>query len=432
MSGARVLIVGPGGREHALAWGLARSPQVSEVVCAPGNPGMATLGECIPVAAADPTAVRALADRIKPDLVVVGPEDPLVAGVVDALQAGGYLAFGPNAAAARLEGSKRWMKDVLASAGVPTAAYGSFTATDEDAAFAFLDALTGGYVVKTDGLAGGKGVLVTDSLADARDAVRAYLSGDAFGDAGRTCVIEEALGGPEVSLFALCDGRDAVPIALAQDHKRAFDGDRGANTGGMGAYSPVPASIAPAGLVDEMMEKAIRPTLEELRRRDAEFRGFLYCGLMLDPVKGPQVLEYNVRMGDPEGQVVIPRLASDLYVHCHESASGRVETDVRLAGVECVGVALASEGYPPAPARKGEDVIDGLDAAGALPDVMVFHAGTATDRDGRIVTTGGRVLTVSATGPDLAAARDRAYEAAALISWPGLHYRRDIAAQALP
>jgi phosphoribosylamine---glycine ligase len=285
--------------------------------------------------------------------------------------------------------------------------------------------------VKTDGLAAGKGVLVTDSLAEARDAVRAYLSGDAFGDAGRTCVIEEALGGPEVSLFVLCDGRDAFPIALAQDHKRAFDGDEGANTGGMGAYSPVPASIAPAGLVDEMMEKAIRPTLEELRRRNAEFRGFLYCGLMLDPVKGPQVLEYNVRFGDPEAQVVIPRLASDLYVHCHEAAAGRIETEVKLADVECVGVAIASEGYPPAPLRKG-DVIDGLDAAGALPDVTVFHAGTATNDGGRVVTNGGRVLTVSATGPDLAAARDRAYAAAALISWPGLHYRRDIAAQALP
>ena len=199
----------------------------------------------------------------------------------------------------------------------------------------------------------------------------------------------------------------------------------------MGAYSPVPLTIAGPDLVDEMMEKAIRPTLEELRRRDAEYRGFLYCGLMLDPVKGPQVLEYNVRFGDPECQVVVPRLASDLYVHCREAAEGRVETDVQLADVACVGIALASEGYPPAPARRG-DVIEGLDAAGALAGVTVFHAGTTTDDAGRIVTNGGRVLTVSATGSDLAAARARAYEAAALISWPGLHYRRDIAAQALP
>ena len=323
------------------------------------------------------------------------------------------------------------MKDVLASAGVPTAAYRAFGSDDEQAALAFVGSLAGPYVVKTDGLAAGKGVVVTESLAEARDAVRAYLSGEAFGDAGRTCVIEEGLHGPEISLFVLCDGRDAVPIAVAQDHKRAFDGDAGPNTGGMGAYSPVPSTIAPPDLVDEMMEKAIRPTLEEMRRRDAEYRGILYCGLMLDPVKGPQVLEYNVRFGDPECQVVVPRLASDLYVHCREAAAGRIETDVKLADVACVGVALASEGYPPAPIRRG-DAIEGLDAAGALDGVTVFHAGTKTGADGSITTNGGRVLTVSAVGPDIAAARDRAYEAAALISWPGLHYRRDIAAQALP
>ena len=426
----RVLVIGSGGREHALAWGLARSSAVDEVVCAPGNAGMAGIGECFPVEAVNPTAVADLARRVRPDLVVVGADDPLVAGVVDAVTERGFLAFGPNAAAAQLEGSKKWMKGLLASAGVPTAAYRAFEADDEEAAFAFLDALAAPYVVKTDGLAAGKGVLVTESLADAREAVRSYLSGAAFGDAGRTCVIEEGLGGPEVSLFVLCDGRDAFPIALAQDHKRAFDGDVGPNTGGMGAYSPVPASVAPPDLVDEMMEKAIRPTLEEMRRRDAEFRGFLYCGLMIDPIKGPQVLEYNVRMGDPECQVVMPRLASDLYAHCRESAEGRIETEVKLADVACVGIALASEGYPPAPVRRG-DVIEGLDAAGALEGVTVFHAGTRADTDGRVVTNGGRVLTVSATGTDLAAARDRVYEAAALISWPGLHYRRDIAAQAL-
>ncbi len=427
---ARVLVVGPGAREHALAWGLARSPLAGEIVCAPGNPGMAALGECVAVNAVDPAAVSDLADRIRPDLVVVGPEDPLVAGVVDALQNRGHLAFGPNAAAARLEGSKKWMKDVLASAGVPTAGYRSFGAGDEAAAFAFLESLTAPYVVKTDGLAAGKGVVVAESMSEAREAVRAYLSGEAFGDAGRTCVIEEALHGPEVSLFALCDGRDAFPIALAQDHKRAFDGDAGPNTGGMGAYSPVPESIAPAGLVDEMMEKAILPTLAELRRRDAEFRGFLYCGLMLDPVKGPQVLEYNVRLGDPEGQVLVPRLASDLYLHCREAAEGRIETEVKLADVACVGVALAAEGYPPAPVRRG-DPIEGLAAAGACPGVIVFHAGTKFDDAGRVTTNGGRVLTVSATASDLVSARDRAYEAATLISWPGLHYRRDIAAQAV-
>ena len=427
---ARVLVIGSGGREHALAWGLARSPQVGEVVSAPGNPGMAALGECLPADAVDPASVGDVADRVQPDLVVVGADPPLVAGVVDELQARGHLAFGPSKAAARLEGSKKWMKDVLATAGVPTAAYSAFADSELDAALAYLDTLTAPWVVKTDGLAAGKGVLVTESIADARDAVRRYLSGEAFGDAGRTCVIEEGLGGPEVSLFVLCDGRDASPIALAQDHKRAFDGDRGGNTGGMGAYTPLPATIAAPELVDEMMEKAVRPTLGEMRRRDAEFRGFLYCGLMLDPVKGPQVLEYNVRMGDPEGQVVVPRLASDLYAHCREAAEGRIETKIVLDDVACVGVCLASEGYPPAPDRVG-DVIDGVDAAAARPDVSVFHMGTKVV-DGRLTTNGGRVLTVAATGPDIAIARDRAYEAAADITWSGLHYRRDIAAQALP
>jgi phosphoribosylamine--glycine ligase len=427
---ARVLVIGSGGREHALAWGLARSPQVGEVVSAPGNPGMAALGECIAADAVDPASVGAVADRVKPDLVVVGADPPLVAGVVDELQARGHLAFGPNAAAARLEGSKKWMKEVLAAAGVPTAAYRAFAADELEPALAYLDEMAGPYVVKTDGLAAGKGVIVTGSIADARDAVRAYLSGEAFGEAGRTCVIEEGLGGPEVSLFALCDGRDALPMALAQDHKRAFDGDEGGNTGGMGAYTPVPAAVAPPDLVDQMMECAIRPTLAEMRRRGAEFRGVLYCGLMLDPAKGPQVLEYNVRFGDPETQVVVPRLASDLFAHCRESAEGRIETKVVLDDVACVGVCLASAGYPPAPDRTG-DVIEGVDAAAAHPDVTVFHMGTKVVDD-RLTTNGGRVLTVSATGPDIATARDRAYEAAAEITWRGLHYRRDIAAQALP
>jgi len=426
----KVLVVGSGGREHALAWGLARSPSVGEVVSAPGNPGMAALGECLPVEATSPDRVADVADRVRPDLVVVGADPPLVAGVVDELQARGHPTCGPVAAAARLEGSKKWMKEVLASAGVPTAAYHAFGARELDAALAYVDAMAAPYVVKTDGLAAGKGVIVTEFIAEARDAVRAYLSGEAFGDAGRTCVIEEGLHGPELSLFVLCDGRDALPIALAQDHKRAFDGDEGPNTGGMGAYSPVPAPVAPPDLVDEMMERAIRPTLAELRRRGAAFRGFLYCGLMLDPVKGPRVLEYNVRFGDPECQVVVPRLASDLYAHCLESADGRIETKVVLDDVACVGVCLASAGYPPGPDHVG-DVIEGLAAAAAVPGVEVFHAGTKLV-DGQVTTNGGRVLTVSATGPDLAAARDRAYAAAARISWPGLHYRRDIAAQALP
>jgi phosphoribosylamine--glycine ligase len=422
---ARVLVIGSGGREHALAWGLMRSPDVDELFCAPGNPGIAAFGECRPVVATDPAAVVALANELRPDLVVVGPEEPLVAGVVDALVDAGHLAFGPTAAAATLEGSKAWMKDVLATAEVPTARHGTFAAGEEDAALAFLDTLPGLYVVKTDGLAAGKGVIVTESLADARAAVRAYLSGEAFGDAGRVCVIEEGMTGPELSVFVLCDGRDAQPFASAQDHKRVYDGDQGPNTGGMGAYSPVP--FVPKETVDEVMERAIWPTLTELRARGAEYRGVLYCGLMLTPT-GPRVVEYNIRFGDPECQVIVPRLESDLFVHCYESAVGRIETPVVMRDDACVGIWLACEGYPTAP-RTG-DPITGLDAAAARPDVWLFHAGTRAEGDA-LVTSGGRVVTVSATAPTVAEARDRAYAAAALISWPGVHYRRDIAAQAL-
>jgi phosphoribosylamine--glycine ligase len=424
---ARVLVIGSGGREHALAWGLARSAEVDEVVCAPGNPGMAEIGECRAVEACDPAAVLALASEVAPDLVVVGPEDPLAAGVVDPLVANGYLAFGPSAAAARLEGSKAWMKDVLVAAGVPTARYRTFASGDEAAAGAFLDSLPGPYVVKTDGLAAGKGVVVTDSRADAGAAVRAYLSGEAFGDAGRTCVIEEGLVGPELSVFALCDGHDAVFVGAAQDHKRAFDGDEGPNTGGMGAYSPVPA--ATPELVDEVMHKAIRPTLDEMQRRGATYRGVLFCGLMLTP-DGWRVLEYNVRFGDPECQVLVPLLGSDLYRHCVEVAQGRIETEVRLRDEACVAVVMASEGYPPSPLRR-TDSITGLDRAEAVEGVEVFHAGTARSGD-RLVASGGRVLAVSARAASLAEARDKAYRATAEISWPGVHYRRDIAARALP
>jgi phosphoribosylamine--glycine ligase len=421
----RVLVVGSGGREHALAWGLSRSPSVTEVICAPGNPGMAALGRCLPVAAHDPAAVAALAHDVDAGLVVVGPEVPLVAGVVDAVTARGRLAFGPSRAAARLEGSKAWMKAVLAEAGVPTARYGAFSAGQEAEALAFLETLPGLYVVKTDGLAAGKGVIVTSSPAEARDAVRAYLSGEAFGDAGRTVVLEEGLSGPELSLLVLCDGTEAQPLAPAQDFKRIGEGDTGPNTGGMGAYSPVP--LAGPEVIEEVMAKAVLPTLSALERRGAPYRGVLYAGLMLTP-DGPKILEYNVRFGDPEGQVVVPRLASDLGLHLQEAAAGRLETPLRWRDDACVTVVLASEGYPGSP-RTG-DAIQGLAEASRLEGVIIFHAGTAVGDEGEIRTAGGRVLNVTALGPTLADARARAYEATEMISWPGMQYREDIAAGA--
>ncbi len=420
----RILVVGRGGREHALAWALAAAGH--RVVCGPGNPGTAEVSDGnVVVDAADPAAVAALAVDEVVDLVVFGPEDPLVRGGADAVRAKGIPAFGPGADGARLEGSKAWMKEVLVAAGVPTARHAAFGEADEAAALAFLEAMPGLYVVKTDGLAAGKGVVVTESLAEARDAVRAYLSGAAFGDAGRTLVIEEGLTGPELSLLAVCDGVRAVPLAPAQDFKRAGDHDTGPNTGGMGAYSPVP--LADDGLVDEILDRAIGPTLAHLRRAGVDYRGVLYAGLMLTP-DGPKVLEYNVRFGDPECQVVVPRLASDLGELLLGAAEGRVRDGVRWRDGACVGVVLASAGYPTAP-RTG-DVIHGLDGAPARPGSQVFHAGTRRDGDGRLVTAGGRVLTVTGSGPTIGAARDVAYAAAGAISWDGQQHRRDIAAAA--
>lgn len=414
-----VLVVGSGGREHALMWALARSPIVDSVVAAPGNPGMAELGSCLDLE-------RALERLDTFDLVVIGPEAPLVAGLADDLRASGAAVFGPSAAAAWLEGSKAWMKEILADAGVPSARHGSFDAAHEAQALAFLETLPGFYVVKTDGLAAGKGVIVTERLADARDAVRAYLSGDAFGAAGTTVVIEEGLSGPEVTVLVLCDGStEGVPLAPAQDFKRISDGDTGANTGGMGVYSPVP--IAGADLVDEVMANAVEPTLVALAKRDIEYRGVLYAGLMLTP-EGTKVLEYNVRFGDPECQVVVPRLSSDLAAHCAEAATGRLTTPVTFTDDACVGVVLASEGYPASP-RTG-DVIGGLDTAAALDGVQLFHAGTVQDGD-TIRTAGGRVLAVTALGATIDEARGRAYAAVGQISWPGMQYRTDIAAAAV-
>ncbi len=394
-------MVGGGGREHALASVLGRT---ASVVVTPGNPGI-------------PGSVTTPPEEIDADLFVIGPEGPLVDGLADRLRAGGRSVFGPGADGARLEGSKAWMKSVLASAGVPTAGYGVFT--DVAAAADFLGTLAPPYVVKTDGLAAGKGVLVTDSLADAIADVAAKLSGSAFGDAGRRVVIEEGLVGPEVSLLCLCDGVRAVPLAPAQDHKRLLDGDAGPNTGGMGAFSPVPS--VGKDLVEEVVERAVEPTLAGLRRLGIDYRGVLYAGLILT-ADGPKVLEYNVRFGDPEAQVVLPRLDCDLAVLLAQAAAGRLVAEPSFVDDAAVTVVLAAEGYP-GPPRVG-DVIHGLGAAAARPGVEVFCAGVGPG----MVTAGGRVLAITGIGPTVADARHRAYAAAAEISWPGMQFRTDIAA----
>jgi phosphoribosylamine--glycine ligase len=402
-----VCIVGSGAREHALAVALSRH---ADVVVTPGNPG-------IPGSSSTPP------QEIDADLYVIGPETPLVDGLADELRGAGRLVFGPGAAGAHLEGSKAWMKEVLKEAGVPTARYGAFA--DVEPAVAFLRTLPGPWVVKTDGLAAGKGVLVTESFDEAAADVAAKLSGQAFGDAGRRVVIEEYLDGPEVSLLCVCDGRRAVPLAPAQDFKRLGDGDAGPNTGGMGAYSPVP--VAGKDVVDEVLERAVLPTLAALQARRIDYRGVLYAGLILTS-DGPKLLEYNVRFGDPEAQVVLPRYAGNLAELLEEAASGRLESEPVFDDRAAVTVVLATDGYPLTP-RSG-DVIEGLDEADAPDDVLVFRAGVDRDAEGRWVTAGGRVLAVTGMGDDLAAARATAYDAASHISWPGMQYRTDIAGAA--
>jgi len=422
----KVCVVGSGGREHALALSLART---AEVVVAPGNPGMAPRS---PEAADSahftlvglPVSVTTDApEDVDADLFVIGPEQPLVDGLADRLRADRRLVFGPGADGARLEGSKAFMKTVLAEAGVPTARYGAF---DEiRPAQEFLRDLPGPWVVKTDGLAAGKGVLVTDSLEEAEADIAAKLSGESFGDAGRRIVVEEGLVGPECSLLVLCDGTRIAALAPAQDFKRIADDDEGPNTGGMGAYSPVP--LVNDRLVDEVLDRAVEPLVGALRRRGIDYRGVLYAGLILT-VDGPRVLEYNVRFGDPETQVVVPRLTEDLTGLLAEAAAGRLRTEPRFSADASVCVVLASEGYPGSP-RTG-DRIDGLDEAAAIEGVSVFHAGTALDDEGEFVTAGGRVLGVSALGPTIAEARRRAYAAVDRIGWEGMQYRTDIAAEA--
>lgn len=418
----KVLVIGSGAREHAIVHALTRDPDVAAIVAAPGNPGIDAIARCepLPAGADDASGVVELARRVQADLVVIGPEAPLVAGVADAVREAGIDCFGPGAPAARLEGSKAFAKEVMAAAEVPTAMSHVCTTVDEVADA--LDAFGAPHVVKDDGLAAGKGVVVTDDREAALDHARACLDKDD----GRV-VVEEYLDGPEVSLFCLCDGERVVPLAPAQDFKRAGDGDTGANTGGMGAYSPL--TWTPEGFVTEVVDRIAQPTIDEMARREAPFLGVLYVGLALTS-RGPRVVEFNVRFGDPETQVVLARLLTPLGQVLRHAAQGRLDLaeELRWTPDHAVTVVLAAEGYPARP-RTG-DPVDGVDAANEPQHTQVLHAGTAREDDGLLVSAGGRVLSVVATGGSLAQARERAYAGVDLIELAGSHHRSDIAAAA--
>lgn len=418
----KVLVIGNGGREHAIVWKLAHDRCAPELFCAPGNAGTAALATNVPIGAEDVAGIVAWAREAKPDLVVVGPEAPLCAGVTDALEAEGIKVFGPCQAAAALEGSKAFSKDVMEKAGVPTARFRVYRSSAE--AIAGLDVFSLPVVVKADGLAAGKGVVIAQTREEAETALREMLDGGRFGAAGAEVVVEEFLEGEEASVFALCDGERVELLPAAQDHKRVFDNDQGPNTGGMGAYTPAP--IATAEVMAFTKERIVLPVLRELKRRGITYKGVLFCGLMIGP-KGVNVLEFNCRFGDPETEVVLPSVASDLLPVLLACAEGRLAPGmVKMRPEAAVTVVMAAPGYPGS-YPKGL-VISGLDAAEAA-GCTVFHAGTAL-REGQVVTAGGRVLTVTAFGADLRAAVAKAYEGVGQIAFEGAHYRRDIAAKA--
>ncbi len=413
----RVLLIGSGGREHALAWKLAASPMLTKLWAAPGNPGIAGEATCVALDVVDHAAIVAFCTENAVDLVVVGPEAPLVAGLADDLRAAGIAVFGPSAKAARLEGSKGFTKDLCARMGIPTAAYGRFD--NAPAAKAYIRQVGAPVVVKADGLAAGKGVTVAMTLDEALDAVDACFEG-AFGGAGAEVVVEAFLEGEEASFFCLCDGTVALPFGTAQDHKRVGDGDTGPNTGGMGAYSP--AAVMTPALVERTMREIIEPTMRGMAEAGAPFSGVLFAGLMLTK-EGPQLIEYNVRFGDPECQVLMMRLKDDLLVLLKAAADGQLgHVSVRWRDEAALSVVMAARGYPATP-EKGS-VISGLDAATA-DGVAIFHAGTA-EAGGRLVANGGRVLNVTATGQTVAEAQARAYAAVDRIDWPQGFCRRDI------
>ncbi len=415
----KLLLVGSGGREHALAWALAASPLTTQLYCAPGNAGIEALAKCVPIPATDFTALVSFARQMGIDFAVIGADAQLVAGLWDAFEAAGIRAFGPSKAGAVLEGSKGFVKDLCAEAGIPTAAYRRFT--EPKTAKAFADSLGLPVVIKADGLAAGKGVIIASTKAESDKAIDFMFDGG-FGASGAEIVVEEFMEGEEASFFALSDGSHAVPLAGAQDHKRVGDGDTGPNTGGMGAYSPAP--VLPPALEQMAMNQFINPTLAALRAKGITYMGVMYLGLMITK-SGPKLVEYNCRFGDPEAQVLLPRLKSDLLAALIAARDGKL-ADVKLEWRNDVAltVVMASKGYPGTP-QKGQ-VIAGLDEAAKLPGVTIFHAGT-DERDGKIIATGGRVLDVTATGATVAEARNRAYEAVRCIHWDGCFYRSDLA-----
>ncbi len=418
-----VLVVGGGAREHALVCSLAKSPRIGRLVCAPGNAGIDSDAEVVAVEAEDIPRLTAFVEREKIDLTVVGPEAPLVAGLADQLRARDCAVFGPGAAGARLEGSKAFAKEVMKAAGVPTGRASTFT--DHARALAFLQEYGAPVVIKADGLAAGKGVIVARTLSEAEAALLECFVERRFGEAAKTVLIEELLEGEEVSLLSIVSRNHILPLALAQDYKRALDGDVGPNTGGMGSYSPVP-SVNDA-LYQDMVERIVRPTVAELGRRGIDFRGVLYAGLMLT-TDGPKVLEFNCRFGDPETQALLPRLKSDLLEILWATARGEaLPADVEWKTGAAVGVVMASHGYP-ASSSKG-DVITGLDQVATMESVQVFHAGTC-EIDGRLATSGGRVLTVTGLGETFAEARSCAYAGVAAVEFDGAQHRSDIALRA--
>jgi phosphoribosylamine---glycine ligase len=415
----RILVVGSGGREHSLCWAISASPLCEKLVCAPGNPGIAALAECVAVGAEDIAGIVALAQREAIDFVVVGPEAPLVAGLVDRLAQAGIPAFGPVAAAAQLEGSKGFMKDFCARHAIPTAAYRRFT--DADAARAYIRERGAPIVVKADGLAAGKGVVVAATLDEALAAIDESMVAGRFGKAGSEVVVEEFLDGEEASFFALCDGTHALSFGAAQDHKRVGDGDTGPNTGGMGAYSPT--KLIDSAMEKRIMDEIVLPTVAGMAKEGAPFKGVLFAGLMIGKT-GPKLIEFNVRFGDPECQTLILRLKSDLLPALIASQQGELKRfDLRWRDDTAICVVMAAEGYPNTP-KKGTE-IKGLDAASKLDGVTIFHAGTKAVGE-KIVADGGRVLGVCALGATAKDAQAKAYRAVDAIDWPGGFCRRDI------